>query len=1254
MARVTLPSDSMKLLAPIFSLLSLCGFALAEIPDNLRKENLASWCIVPFDAKKRSPAERAAMLNELGITRSAYDWRQEHVAKFEDEILQYQKHDIEFFAFWGEHEEAFRLFQKYRIHPQIWKTMPSPGKPSQEENVAAAAEKLEPLAKRTAELGCKFALYNHGGWAGEPENLVAVCKRLREQGYGHVGIVYNLHHAHDRIEEWPEILALMKPFLHCLNLNGMNDGAQPKILPLAQGEHDLRMLQELIASGYEGPIGILDHQGDTDAKLSLQDNLAGLQWLLKEWEEPGSGGKKPVPQAKPETASSSKKTGPNQYVDSLSPAFGKALSGRILAEAGDFRRNPPLTVECRVKLKDAKGYNILIASDSKASSSHWEIFSMNGSGFLTAYLPGATPDHITTKRVITDNHWHAVAMQYDADRVRLYLDGEEVADTGITRATVGKVIKGPLGIGQLVEGNLGLRGAIDEVRIRPGIHGISDSNPPKPFQELSLGKGMLWNFDEAKNVSVNPIEFPRAPLDPEDAPYWKEEINRDRVYDFYAKQALVYGQLSPEQLPEVLPPFPGIDGGAQGHWGNQNDQDTWKDGRVREMDHGSMVSGVFRGFGLTIPRAISVKVSENVNVVFDQESLTFPAAWEGELVSWSDTRRGFVHGIPAGGKTQVAIEQADPPGPTATYRGLYRNGDRVVFVYEERGKTHYLTAISQDKGVAVVASETPPEPAAPVWPETIATRLEPGKGEPYAIDTFPLPYENPWNALFFVGGLDFVSEERIAIANIHGDVWICDQEGENLKWKRFAAGLHQPLGLKVVDGVIHVRCRDQIVALHDKNQDDEADFYESVSSAQETSAGGHDFLTGLQRDDEGRWYFASGNQGLCRVSSDGQNLEVLGTGLRNPNSLGISPDGKVILTSIQEGNWTPASAICDISIPGHFGAGGPKEGPRGYVPPMLYLPRGIDNSSGGQTYIHSDRWGPVKGQWIHYSGGFARHFLILRESTDGESQAAAIPLRGDFLSGAHRGRFSPYDGQLYVAGAQGWGNYGIKDGSLQRVRFTGEKHNYRYPVRFETKDNGILLTFANPQDDEIFQKEKWFAQQWNYRYSAAYGSPEYSVKHPDSEGHDWIEIRSVHRIGDGSQLFLEIPQLQAVDQLHLHMDRTPDLEIFATIHKTGPAFRDFPGYEEIPKMTKATTPRAHSPTSPTNLLGACVVCHHPTRQIVGPSFAEIRKRYAGNPDGIVEWAMNPQNKTPELPPMPSFQFMGSENLKEIARLILTE
>ena len=63
------------------------------------KDNLVAWCIVPFDAKKRGPAERAEMAKRLGFTKIAYDWRGEHVPTFEQEILEYKKRDIEFFAF---------------------------------------------------------------------------------------------------------------------------------------------------------------------------------------------------------------------------------------------------------------------------------------------------------------------------------------------------------------------------------------------------------------------------------------------------------------------------------------------------------------------------------------------------------------------------------------------------------------------------------------------------------------------------------------------------------------------------------------------------------------------------------------------------------------------------------------------------------------------------------------------------------------------------------------------------------------------------------------------------------------------------------------------------------------------------------------------------------------------------------------------------------------------------------------------------
>lgn len=290
----------MKIL-PFFLILAAFGFAASplraekpEIPANLKSDQLAAWCIVPFDAKKRGPEARAKMLVELGITRSAYDWRNQHVAEFEEEILQYKKHGIEFFAFWAGHEEAYALFEKHEIRPQIWRTLVSPKEGSQEEKVSAAADAMEPLAKRTAEIGCKFGLYNHGGWGGEPANLVAVCKELKKRGYEHVGIVYNWHHAHDSIETWKESLELMKPHLLCLNLNGMNDGAQPKILSLAHGKHDAEMLKTLIESGYDGPVGILDHQNQLDAALALKANLEGLDWLLRELNEPGSGGAKPA------------------------------------------------------------------------------------------------------------------------------------------------------------------------------------------------------------------------------------------------------------------------------------------------------------------------------------------------------------------------------------------------------------------------------------------------------------------------------------------------------------------------------------------------------------------------------------------------------------------------------------------------------------------------------------------------------------------------------------------------------------------------------------------------------------------------------------------------------------------------------------------------------------------------------------------------------------------------------------------------
>src|SRR5687768_7704203 len=68
--------------------------------DLWKRDNLVAWCIVPYDAKKRDPEQRAEMLRALGFRHYAYDWRVEHVPQFDAEIKATQRRGIEITAWW--------------------------------------------------------------------------------------------------------------------------------------------------------------------------------------------------------------------------------------------------------------------------------------------------------------------------------------------------------------------------------------------------------------------------------------------------------------------------------------------------------------------------------------------------------------------------------------------------------------------------------------------------------------------------------------------------------------------------------------------------------------------------------------------------------------------------------------------------------------------------------------------------------------------------------------------------------------------------------------------------------------------------------------------------------------------------------------------------------------------------------------------------------------------------------------------------
>ncbi|MCE9606560.1 MAG: TIM barrel protein [Planctomycetia bacterium] len=464
--------------------------------DIFRRDNLMAWCIVPFDAKKREPEQRAAMLEKLGFKHFAYDYRGEHIPTFDAEIEACKRHGIALDAWWfpgSLNEEAKHILaicKKHGITPQLWITGGGSATNSPEEQkarVVQEANRIRPIAEAAAAQGMQVGLYNHGGWFGEPENQLEIIAELKLKN---VGIVYNQHHGHDQLERFAEFLPKIIPHLLVLNLNGMNtqgDRRGQKILQLGQGELDLKLLKIIRASGYRGPIGILGHTQD-DAEARLHDNLDGLDWLLPQLEGKPAGVK---PKMRTPTPGASDPAKPQ--------ASGGTNGGGYLAPGKLEYRQLPMTVELRGTVKSKSSFNVLVANDTKQSPDHWELFAMPQSGALTAYIPGAQPDHVRTTTDICDGKPRDIAMLYELERVRLFVDGVQAADQTIVRKAAAKRDAPPekLAFLRVVEGNIGCDGTLEYVRISKGLRTIGPKSPAATTvdtgkaEETTVG---LWRF----------------------------------------------------------------------------------------------------------------------------------------------------------------------------------------------------------------------------------------------------------------------------------------------------------------------------------------------------------------------------------------------------------------------------------------------------------------------------------------------------------------------------------------------------------------------------------------------------------------------------------------------------------------------------------------------------------------------------------------------------------------------------------------
>jgi hypothetical protein len=463
------------------------------------------------------------------------------------------------------------------------------------------------------------------------------------------------------------------------------------------------------------------------------------------------------------------------------------------------------------------------------------------------------------------------------------------------------------------------------------------------------------------------------------------------------------------------------------------------------------------------------------------------------------------------------------------------------------------------------------------YPEKIILAGTPGKtAGAFIVEDIPFPAKNPWNARMRFGGFDFFKDGRsAAVCTWDGDVWLVsgiDEQLQKVTWQRIATGLFQPLGLKIVANAkgeeeIFVSCRDQIVRLHDFNNDGEADFYECFNGDHQVTEHFHEFAMGLQTDAEGNFYYAKAARHaldavvpqhgtILKVASDGSGTEIVCNGFRAPNGIGIGPRGEII-TSDQEGFWMPANRINLVKPGGFYGnlwslSSPPRKAADGYDPPLCWLPGPLDRSPAEDLWVSSDKWGSLKGRILHTSYGAGYISLVMHEMIDGVPQGGVVQLLPHkFGTGIMRGRFNAADGQLYVCGLVGWSSNSADPGGFYRVRYGGGA--LRLPIDLRVSKDGVAITFADPLDKASAEDVgNYAARRWNYRWTQNYGSKHYRVSDPAKEGQDDVVVTAASLSADGKTVLLKLEDLRPVMQMRIDLDikAADGGRVKTTIHQT--------------------------------------------------------------------------------------------------------
>lgn len=271
--------------------LPLRASAQNQPPPRLKDYPFFPFCIDWHDAKKRTFAEQAVMLKELGYEGVGHIWLdkvEERLKTLDDTGLKLFQITMQVTLAEGKlpydarFKDVLKLINGRHLQFCLLVGGAKPSDASADERGVAILREMSDLAKDT---DAQLLLYPHvSDWIEHIEDSMRVAQKVDR---ANVGAMFNLCHwlRVDKQRDYAPLLKQAMPRLWAVSLNGADEhdekpGWEHYIQPLDKGDFDMgRFLKTLRELGYRGPIGLQCYGIGGDTREHLARSMAAWRKL---------------------------------------------------------------------------------------------------------------------------------------------------------------------------------------------------------------------------------------------------------------------------------------------------------------------------------------------------------------------------------------------------------------------------------------------------------------------------------------------------------------------------------------------------------------------------------------------------------------------------------------------------------------------------------------------------------------------------------------------------------------------------------------------------------------------------------------------------------------------------------------------------------------------------------------------------------------------------------------------------------------